>query len=147
SGLRALEAGDLALARQKLDRAYSYSPLNAGINFAEGNLHLARGEPEVAESFYRETLRLDSTHVGACNNLGVLALEAKRWNLAIQCFHRALASAPNDAKLHYLLARAEIAAGDFLAAGAAISTAVKLDPSHPEFLALQNEIRQAADRR
>ena len=50
SGVRALESNNLRLARQKLDLAYAYSPANAGINFALGNLRLAegtRGAPRV----------------------------------------------------------------------------------------------------
>ncbi len=41
SGLQALDAQQIELARQRLDLAYAYSPHNAEINFAEGNLHLA----------------------------------------------------------------------------------------------------------
>ncbi len=143
SGLQALEAGNLPLARTKLDRAYAYSPLNAEINFAEGNLHFALGEKEAAEKFYLAALRLDPQHVGACNNLGVIALDEQRWNLAIRLFHQALAFAPNDAKLHYLTARAELASGDNLAANEAICAALKLDPGRPEFVALREKIEQA----
>ncbi len=145
SGLQALEIGNLPLARQKLDRAYAYSPLNAEINFAEGNLHFALAEPALAKNFYRTALRLDPQHVGACNNLGLIALNEKRWAIATFFFHRALQSAPNDAKLNYLLARATFAAGDQLAARNAISNARQLDPTRPEFVSLEQEIK-ARDR-
>ena len=140
SGLQALEAGNLPLARQKLDRAYAYSPLNAEINFAQGNLHFALGEIGPTKNFYQVALRLNPQHVGACNNLGLVALNEERWSLAIYFFHRALSSAPNDAKLHYLLARAALASGDLLATRAAISDALKLDPTRPEFRALQQKL-------
>ncbi len=145
SGLQALEIGNLPLARQKLDRAYAYSPLNAEINFAEGNLHLALQEPAPAKNFYLAALRLDPQHVGACNNLGIIALDEKRWEIAIFFFHRALQFAPNDAKLNYLLARAEFAAGDQAAARHAIATARKLDPTRAEFVLLEEQIK-ARDR-
>lgn len=146
SGLQALEINNLPLARQKLDRAYAYSPLNAEINFAEGNLHFALGENEVAKKFYLAAIRLDGRHVGACNNLGVIASEEKRWPLAIAFFHRALAFAPNDAKLHFLLARAQLGAGDVRVANLEIGQAIKLDPRPAAFSALREEIDQASDR-
>lgn len=140
SGLQALDVGNLPLARQKLDRAYAYSPLNAEINFAEGNLHLALGEPARAKEFYLAALRLDPQHVGACNNLGVIALQEKRWDMAILFFHRALQFAPNDAKLNYLLARAAFESGDQLAARNAIALARQLDPQREEFILLEKQI-------
>ncbi len=140
SGLQALEIGNLPLARQKLDRAYAYSPDNAEINFAEGNLYLAMGQPTVAQKFYLTALQLDPRHVGASNNLGIIALKEKRWGMATICFHRALRFAPNDAKLNYLLARAAFESGDLLAARSAISIARKLDPGRSEFTALDQQI-------
>lgn len=147
SSLQALDAGNLPLARQKLDRAYAYSPLNAEINFAEGNLHLALAKRTEAKKFYLAALRLDPQHVGACNNLGLLALDEKRWDLATYFFHRALSFAPNDAKLHYLLARAALGSADLLAATDAISAAIKLGPQQPEFAALRSEIERAKSNR
>ena len=140
SGLHALDAGQLSVARRKLDRAFSYSPFNAEINFAQGNLHLALGEPDEARKFYLATLRLDPHHVGACNNLGVLALQNKQWLPAKEWFQYAIQIAPNEAKMYYLLARADIAAGDFLGARESIATAIKLNPNPTEFTRAQNEI-------
>ncbi len=140
SGLQALDIGNLSRARQKLDRAYAYSPRNAEINFAEGNLHFALQEPRAAKQFYLAALRLDPQHVGACNNLGVIALEEQRWTIATFFFHRALQSAPNDSKLNYLLARAAFASGDQMEARKAIALARKLDPSREEFVLLDRQI-------
>lgn len=140
SGLQALNDGNLKLARRKLNRAYQYSPLNAEINFAEGNLHLALGDAAAAKRFYWITLHLDPAHTGALNNLGLLALEENRWSLAIHFLRRAAIDAPNDAKIHYLIACAAFGSGDLVAASNAISTAVKLDPTRPEFTRLQDKI-------
>ena len=52
SGLQALDAHQLPLARERLDLAYAYSPENAEINFAEGNLHLALGDIAAAKGCY-----------------------------------------------------------------------------------------------
>ena len=143
SGRRALEAEDFSLARRKLDLAYAYSPENAEVNFAQGNLHLATGDDSAAKRFYLAALRLDPTHPGAYNNLGVLALEEKRWKLAGNFFRHALEYAPNDAKTHYLLARAELNSGDLASARREIARAIELDARHPEFFALQKEIESA----
>ena len=143
SGLQALEARDFPLARRKLDLAYAYSPENAEVNFAEGNLHLATGDAGAAKRFYFGALRLDPTHAGAYNNLGVLALEEKRWKLAANFFRHALEHSPNDSKTHYLLARAELESGDVASARQEISLSLQLDPHRPEFFALQKEIEAA----
>ena len=143
SGLQALEARDFPLARRKLDLAYAYSPQNAEINFAEGNLHLATGDMTAAKRFYLEALRLDPTHTGAYNNLGVLAFEEKRWKLAGNFFRHALEHAPNDSKIHYLLAQAELKSGNLADARREIVRAIQIDARHPEFFALQKEIETA----
>lgn len=144
SGLQALDAGQLQLARQKLDVAYAYSPSNAEINLAEGNLHLELGEKEAAKGYYFAALRLDPGHVGACNNLGVLALEESRWELAARFFRAALRQTPNNAKLYFLLAQAELKMGDRSAAQLAIARAAALEPDRPEFSALQQELASPA---
>ena len=76
----------------------------------------------------------------------MIASEEKRWPLAIAFFHRALAVAPNDAKLHYLLARAELAAGDVLLAKEEIGAAIKLDPTPAAFASLRDEIAETSAR-
>ena len=127
SGLQALDAQQVELARQRLDLAYAYSPHNAEINFAEGNLHLALGETGAAKNYYFSALRLDPEHVGAYNNLGVLALQESRWELAARFFRHALEHAPNNAKLYFLLAQAELKSGGRAAARRSIERAVELD--------------------
>ncbi len=140
SGLQALDAEQLPLARKKLDLAYAYSPDNAEINLAEGNLHLALGEIAAAKAYYFATLRLDPQHSGALNNLGVLALQEKRWDLALNFLQHALTGSPNDAKIHYLLARAYLETNDLPSARAQIAAALQTAPGRPEFRALAQEI-------
>jgi len=143
SGLQALDARQLPLARERLDLAYSYSPRNAEINFAEGNLHLALGETSVAKGYYLSTLRLDPAHTGAYNNLGVLALEESRWELASRFFRHALINTPNNAKVYFLLAQAELRLGHRADARQAIARALELDPNRAEFRALQQKLAPA----
>ena len=144
SGLQALDAQQIELARQKLDLAYAYSPHNAEINFAEGNLHLALKETDVAKSYYFSALHLDPEHVGAYNNLGVLALQESRWELAVRFFRHALEHAPNNAKLYFLLAEAELKSGERAAARRSIARAIEIDPGRSEFRALRQDLAEPA---
>lgn len=144
SGVKALGAGRLAEARRKLDLAYAYSPQNAGVNFAQGNLQLAMGNRDAARRFYRSTLRLDAQNSGAWNNLGVIAMEEQRWGGAAECFARAL-ELNESAKTFYLLAEAEFRCGNLLAADAAIVRALELNPAQSEFRLLADRIALASN--
>ncbi|MGH8092039.1 MAG: tetratricopeptide repeat protein [Chthoniobacterales bacterium] len=137
SGLQALDARQLPLAREKLDLAYAYSPHNAEINFAEGNLHLAMGDTKEAKGYYFAALCLDPAHAGAYNNLGVLALQENQWELAVRLFRHALAQTPDNAKLYYLVAQAELHSGDRAEARRAVDRAIELDPGQPDFRVLR----------
>jgi Flp pilus assembly protein TadD len=143
SGWQALQSNNLPLAERKLNVAYAYSPDNAEVNFALGNLRLDQGNKSAAESYYLTTLRLDSTHEGAYNNLGILALEEKRWSRAANLFAKALQQDPRDAKTYYLIAQAQFHARDFQNASLAIARAIELNPAEPQFHALGGEIRRA----
>jgi Flp pilus assembly protein TadD len=141
SGRQALESNNLPLAELHLQRAYAYVPDNPETNFALGNLRLAQGDPAGAKSFYRAALQADGKHKGALNNLGVLALEERQWELAIKFFHASIQSDPADATTHYLLARAELENGAAATALSEIQIALRLKPEQPEFRALFDTIR------
>jgi Flp pilus assembly protein TadD len=87
-------------------------------------------------------LRLDPTHEGGYNNLGIVALEEKSWSSAAQFFQKALQQNPREDKTYYLLAQAQFNARDFDRARLAISEAIKLNPAQPQFHALSQEIEQ-----
>ena len=140
AGWQALQTNNLPLAGKKLNAAYAYAPENAEVNFALGNLRLAQGNNPAAESYYLATLRLDSNHEGACNNLGILALEGKRWSRAATFFAMALREDPHDAKTYYLIAQAHFKAGDIESAGAEIDIAIRLQPDQAEFKELKQQI-------
>jgi len=122
--------------------AHDYVPENAETNFALGNLRLAQGRPSEAERYYAATLALDRDHRGALSNLGVIQLQAGRWELAAQCFRSALARDPADARTHYLLAKAAAGAGDLATAAGEIEQAIALNPAVPEFGAFRQELQQ-----
>jgi Flp pilus assembly protein TadD len=137
-----LESQNLPLAREKLELAQAYVPGNAEINLALGNLWVEEHDPAKAESFYRATLAIEPRHKSALSNLGVLALQANRLPEAVSLFRAALAEEKNDAKTHYLLARAYQANGDLTGAVAEIQIALRLKPDQPEFSELYQRLRQ-----
>jgi tetratricopeptide (TPR) repeat protein len=140
SGWQAFESGDLPLAEQKLQLAYAYVPENAETNFALGNLRFAQGRTSEAKSYYVATLRLDPTHEGGYNNLGILALQEKHWRLAADLFTKALQQNPREEKTYYLLAEAQFNARELSSARLAINQAIKLNSNQPQFRALSEQI-------
>lgn len=141
SGRLALEANDLPRAEKNLQRARAYVPANSEISFALGNLRWAEADFSGAKTFYEATLAGDPAHRGALNNLGILALEEKDWPRAANLFRILTRVAPEEGKSHYLLARAALALGQKSEAMAEIETALRLKPGQPEFLELQETIR------
>ena len=140
SGLQALESKRLDVAERKLRFAYAYVPGNAELNFALGNLEVARGNVAAAKSWYAQTFALNPQHEGVLNNLGVLALQEGRAGEAMELFEQAIRVEPADAKTHYLLARAAFDLGDAERALAEIDLALQLQPAQPEFLELRRNV-------
>ncbi len=152
AGIRATVAGDLDRAQRNLETAYAYVPDNADIDFALGNVWLARSnQPDAVEPtrtenrtraklFYRHALDLNPRHAGTLNNLGVLAMEEKRWPLAEKFFLGALGTEPDDPKTHYLLARVRFENGDRAGAQTALEKALRSRPNQKEFLELRDKL-------
>lgn len=140
TGIRATEVGDLGRAQRNLEIAFSYVPDNSEINFALGNVWLQKGDRTAAKLLYRRAIEINSRHSGAYNNLGVLAMEEKRWKLAETFFTHSLQVEPKDAKTHFLLARAQLELGDIAGAEQSIETAISLRPGQKEFEQLAGEI-------
>lgn len=139
-GIAATESGDLERGQRNLEMAYAYVPDNAEINFALGNLWLKKSDRDKAKSFYRHTVELDARHAGAWNNLGVMAMQETRWDLADKFLSASLDTEPEDAKTWYLLAKVKREKQDLPAARAALDQALKLKKDQPEFQALQHEL-------
>jgi Flp pilus assembly protein TadD len=108
-----------------------------------GNLRLAQGDPAAASSFYLTTLKYDDSHRGALNNLGVMALEANRYDLAEFWFRLAETVDQRNAKTHFQLAKILLAKGDRDPAQVEIETAIRLSPTQHEFRELKQQIEFA----
>jgi Flp pilus assembly protein TadD len=141
SGWQALESNNLVLAEKKLALAYAYVPENSETNFALGNLRLAQRDSVEAEQFYQSTLQLDPEHRGALNNLGVIAFDEQRLDVAETWFRRAIGVDPRNGKTHFLLAKALLANGNVSAAREEIDCALEIMPAQPEFVSLRSEIQ------
>jgi uncharacterized protein HemY len=74
-------------------------------------------------------------------NLGIVASEEKNWTEAAEFFRASIQVMPQDAKSHYLLARAEFSLGQRKEAAAEIEKALQLRPGQPDFIQLAEEIR------
>jgi len=140
SGWQALESNNLPLAEKKLAVAYAYVPENPETLFALGNLRFAQNDPSAAQSFYHSVLNLDPDHKGAFNNLGVIALDAKKYPEAEKWFRHAEDVDPRNAKTHFLLAKTLLAKNDRRAARVEIDAAIALKPEQPEFRELKQQI-------
>jgi hypothetical protein len=143
SGRFALETNNLPLAERHLQRAHALVPDNAEINFALGNLRLAQGDLVAAKTSYHAALAADGKHKGALNNLGLVALNENEPAVAAEYFRRSLALEPQNAKTHYLLAKALLEAGDPIDAATALRRAIELGGERGEFTELRAQIEAA----
>jgi tetratricopeptide (TPR) repeat protein len=143
-GIKATEAHDFHRAQKNLELAYAYVPENSEINFALGNLWLENGDRTRSKAFYRRAIEINPRHASAWNNLGVLAMQEHRLQLAEKFFTNSILSEPDSAKTYYLLAKTKLELGELPDAKQCIDRAVRLRPQQKEFLALQQEIASRA---
>ena len=127
-------------AQAKLTRVLADNPNNAETYFALGNIALDRSDRDRAKYYYRQTLQLDPAHFRVLNNLGLLALEEKRWPLAETFLDHALTIEPDDAKAQYLLAVVRWERADLTGAHAAITEARRLNPANAQFRKLAEQL-------
>jgi Tfp pilus assembly protein PilF len=143
TGIRETQLGNLDRAQQALETALRYAPAAPDIQFALGNVCLQRNDRNGAKEYYRRALDLNPRHDGVLNNLGVLALEEKRWDLAERFFVISLRTEPDDPKTFYLLARARFGRGDREGAMRAVDEALRRRPAQREFIELREQIGAA----
>lgn len=142
SGSQALDLQEWSAAQKQLELAHAYAPGSTEINLALGNLWLQQENLPRAEACYEAVLRMDPRHKAALNNLGLVALSEKHWDSAANYFRTALAVDPDDAKTHYLYARAQFEAGHLEVALSEIQIALRLRPGQREFEDLHDLIRR-----
>jgi Flp pilus assembly protein TadD len=116
-------------------------PTNSEVNFALGLLWQQQGDTRRAATFYSIALDLNPRHVGAWNNLGVMASTARAWTVALKCFAKALNIDPSDAKTLYLQARAYAELGQWDSARTSVDAALRLSPGQKEFQEFAGVVR------
>ena len=89
------------------------------------------GDLRKAESLYRQVLHFESDHVVANNLLGLLCLQAQRFEEAIECIENALGAKPNDAQAHANLGLALKGVNRLQEAGKHFQESLKLAPDNP----------------
>jgi Tfp pilus assembly protein PilF len=134
-------------ARRNLEAAYRYVQANADINFALGNVWFYRADLDRARICYENALRFspaDRLHDGALNNLGVIAIEQKRWADAELYLLGSLRTEPDDAKTWFNLARAQKEMGGITKAEASLREAQRRDPSNLAYQTFAEQLKDAS---
>ena len=98
-----------------------------------------------AFSFYLATLKYDENHRGALNNLGVMALDANRYDVAEMWLRPAEHVDPRNAKTHFFLAKTLLAKGNRRAAQLEIDTAIRLRPDQHGLTHLRQQIETSSE--
>ena len=139
-------------AQGNLETAYRYVQNNAEINFALGNLWLARSSQPAndertktedrtrAKLFYRRALNLDARHSAALVNLGIVARDEKYLPAAEKFFGMAIQVDPDDPKTHFLQALTLKEDGKIDAARTEVEKALRLRPTDKQIQALRDEL-------
>jgi tetratricopeptide (TPR) repeat protein len=139
-------------AQQNLETAYRYVQNNAEINFALGNLWLARsGQPSTddrtktadrtrAKLFYRRALELDPRHSPTMINLGIVARDENYLPTAEKFFAMAILVDPEDPKTHFLMALTLKEEGKTDAARTEVERALQLRPADKQIQALRDQL-------
>jgi type IV pilus assembly protein PilF len=85
-GVAYMNQGDLARAKEKLDRAYSQDPDNADVRSALAMLYVRMGEKDKADSEYRAALRLAPKDPNVINNYAVYLCQVGRTDDGVKRF-------------------------------------------------------------
>lgn len=107
---------------------------------ALGRYFLSKGEDarEVLDVFFDRTLKSDPKFVDAHVAIAELALSKNDYQEAVNSLRQAEKLSPEDPHIYYLLARAW-SPSDSEQATAALATALKLNPRHPDSLLMRCE--------
>ena len=85
---------------------------------------------QVAEKFYRETLKTNPNHVDAHNNLGIILLRSGNLQKAISCFEKVIEINPNHASAHNNFGVVFRQLGENQKAISSYEKAIEIQPNH-----------------
>jgi len=89
-GIAYMQADDLNLAKEKMEKAIKQDPDSVIAHMAYGLLLQRLEEPEEAETHFRKALELDPTNPELRNNFGTFLCEQKRYEEGVQEITRAM---------------------------------------------------------
>ena len=131
-GVRYLEVGETALAREHLEKATALAPDFPEGHFNLGALLIAEGDNAAAIESYRRTIALRPEYADAHNNVGALLAAAGNVTEAMVYYRLALQFAERDVGVRYNLATALIRLGNIEEAIEHFRAAATLSPDDAE---------------
>jgi Tfp pilus assembly protein PilF len=108
-----------------------FTTLPLGMGRVESTLgynHLLRGDPANAERWLSRSLTANPANLRAHLHFGILFMEQKRYDLAVEAWRSVVALRPASAEYGLDLAEALLLSGDLPAAAAELKRVLKLDP-------------------
>lgn len=128
--------GESFTAEYEYANALNLDEQNVRANFGIGLCLLARDEEEKAKKVFDRIIKLDSAfedeHKHLFNEYGISLRKKKLIGQAVDYYKRALELSDDDENLWYNLARAHFDREDWPKCGEAVTSCLKLNPSHPE---------------
>lgn len=117
--------------RQSLEtykKALEYNPTQSFLYLLIGDFCLKHNLDEEAENIFGEAIALNENHTHLYNKMGIALRKQKKFDQAIENFLKAMKIKPDDANLHYNLAKAYYVKGDEQMAMEELNKALDLDP-------------------
>ncbi len=128
-----MPAGDLTTGvpgrPQRLVSQTEFARRDAADEVARALVHCQEGRFADGEKILKSVLASHPSHLGALTLYAMIAVQVRKFDVAIEIAGAAVASAPGAAELHYTLGRAYKGKGDLDNAAVAYRRAVELDPS------------------
>ncbi len=127
-----LDQQNLPLAERFALRAEKIEPKNADLQNTLGLIRSRQGNPQAAESHFRQAIQVDSAFAGAYNNLGIALAMQGKINPAGKCFQQAVRIDGTFADAHANLGNVYASRGDTELAIKHYQLAIEIDPANVE---------------
>ena len=132
--VRYLDVGQVALAREHLERAIALAPDFADAHYNLGGVALAEGDTAAAGASYRRAVALRPDYPEAHNNLGGVLAATGALDEALVHYRLAVRLDPGHSGAHYNLANVLLARGESTEAIRHYRLALEAAPDDPEVM-------------
>ena len=144
--VRYLDVGQVALAREHLERAVALAPDFPDAHYILGGVALAEGDTAAAIAAYRQAIALRPDYPEAHNNLGGLLTATGALDEALVHYRLAVGFDPGHSGAHYNLANVLLARGDTEDAIRHYRLALEAAPDDPDIASgLARALAMASD--